>query len=124
MVSTPWAILLCKFKGDTSGPPHPRKFYEDSFASVGTQGMVDFFRDMSHGMLDLSGSQIFPPDGWGDGWFTLLHSKAEFDKIVAARDAFDKLPPARKGVEPPHPTAVFRAWADEAATLYHPDVPK
>jgi len=123
LIPTPWAILLCKFKGDNSTPPHPRKFYEDLFTSVGvgTQGMVDFFRDMSHGRLDLSGSQIFPPEGWGDGWLTLLHSKEEYDKIVTVRQLYDV---TRKGVEPPDPNYVFRTWAEEAATLYHPDVPR
>lgn len=123
MVSTPWAILLCKFKDDNSNPPHPRKFYEDLFTSSGpgTQSMVDFFREMSHGKLDLSGSQIFPPK---DGWFTVNHSQAEYNKIVDAKIAFDNTPPSLRGVEPPDPNNIFRIWAEEAATWYHPDIPK
>jgi hypothetical protein len=38
--------------------------------------MVDFFRDMSHGRLDVSGSQIF-------GWFTLTQNRSVFAGNVA-----------------------------------------
>ena len=33
--------------------------------------MVDFFRDMSHGMLDLSGSRVF-------GWYTLDMNRSDY----------------------------------------------
>jgi hypothetical protein len=64
-MQTPWAILLCKFN-DNASEPYPRQRYEDLFTSsgVGKMNMVDFFRDMSHGTLDLSGSRVF-------GWYTL-----------------------------------------------------
>src|SRR5215212_8363559 len=81
MISTPWAILLCKFN-DNESEPHPRKFYEDLFTAsgTGTQNMVDFFTDMSHGKLDLSATQIFPAKEIG--WFTVNASFKEFRKIV------------------------------------------
>lgn len=65
MIQSPWAVLLCKFKDDAS-EPYGRQRYEDLFTSsgVGKLNMVDFFRDMSHGQLDLSGSHVF-------GWYTL-----------------------------------------------------
>jgi len=72
MLQTPWAILLCKFSGNDS-EPFPRKYYESLFTKVGqgTRNMVDFFQDMSHGNLDLSGSQVF-------GWFTLDQKRSDY----------------------------------------------
>jgi len=65
MTNTPWAVLLFKFKDDKS-EPWPRNRYEEIFTSAGNGrfNMVDFFADMSHGELDLGGSQVF-------GWYTL-----------------------------------------------------
>ena len=72
MIQSPWAVLLCKFKDDDS-EPYGRQRYEDLFTSsgVGKLNMVDFFRDMSHGVLDLSGSQVF-------GWYTLDKNRSEY----------------------------------------------
>lgn len=71
-METPWAVLLTKFN-DNSSEPFPRGFYEDLFTrtGVGSQNMVDFFRDVSHGTVDLSGSQVF-------GWLTLDKSSSEY----------------------------------------------
>ena len=46
---------------------------EEIFTSsgAGKLNMVDFFRDMSHGKLDLSGSQVF-------GWYTLDKKISEY----------------------------------------------
>ena len=70
--SSPWAILLCKFS-DTEEHGQTRGFYEELFtgAGSGTLNMVDFFRDMSHGMLDLSKSRVF-------GWYTLSYRHADY----------------------------------------------
>lgn len=72
MIQSPWAVLLCKFKDDTS-EPYGRQRYEDLFTSSGADkmNMVTFFRDMSHGVLDLSGSQVF-------GWFTIDKNRSEY----------------------------------------------
>jgi len=72
MIQTPWAILLCKFQDDSS-EPFPRTFYENLFTAsgVGTQNMVDLFKDISHGTLDLSGSEVF-------GWYTLPHNQSDY----------------------------------------------
>ena len=53
MVSSRWAILLCKFNDD-DGEPFDRKFYDEFFtgSGIGKQNIVDYFRDVSHGMLD------------------------------------------------------------------------
>ena len=72
MIQTPWAVLRC--------PIQRRRFrtlrlqrYDDLFTSsgVGKLNMVDFFRDMSHGQLDLSGSRVF-------GWYTLDMNRSAY----------------------------------------------
>ena len=71
-MQTPWAILLCKFKDDDR-EPYTRQLFEELFTSSGAGkfNMVDYFRDMSHGVLDLSGSKVF-------GWFTLNKNRSEY----------------------------------------------
>jgi hypothetical protein len=72
MAATPWAILLCKFS-DVSTEPYLRSRYEEIFTSAGAGkfNMVDFFRDMSHGHVDLSGSRVF-------GWYTLEQKQSDY----------------------------------------------
>ena len=72
MIKSSWAILLCKFNDDDS-EPFPRNYYKDLFTSSGngSQNMVDFFRDVSHGTLDLGDTQIF-------GWYTLNKSRSDY----------------------------------------------
>jgi hypothetical protein len=114
MVSTPWAILLTKFN-DNGSEPHTRSFYENLFTMSGTgsenTSMVDFFRDMSHGILDLSGTQIFP--SIEIGWFTLDKSFNDYLKIRTdpSLGLYAKLEPLVK-------------WPTEVATRYRPDWPK
>ncbi len=71
--ATPWAILLTKWN-DHGDEPHNRAFYENLFttAGTGTFNMTDYFDTMSHGNLDLSGSQIF-------GWNTLAEKQADYN---------------------------------------------
>jgi M6 family metalloprotease-like protein len=70
--NTPWAILLVKFSDDDS-EPYVRKRYEEIFTSAGSGkwNMVDYFRDMSHGKLDLKGSKVF-------GWYTLDKKQSDY----------------------------------------------
>src|SRR5262249_24193408 len=70
-ISTPWAVLLCKFKG-ISDEPQPKSFFEQLFCSqgAGMGGLLDYWQKISYGNLDLSGSQVF-------GWFQLDHTLAE-----------------------------------------------
>lgn len=80
MPKTPWAVLLCKFK-DNDTEPYPRQRFEELFTSagIGKLNMVDFFRDMSHGNLDLSGSQVF-------GWLTLDHNRSEYSLLTGTNN--------------------------------------
>jgi hypothetical protein len=59
-----WAILLCQFSNESA--PFDRQHYDKLFtvSGQGTLNMVQFFEDMSHGAIDISGSQTF-------GTFTL-----------------------------------------------------
>jgi hypothetical protein len=71
-IPSPWAVILCKFS-DNGSEPFPRSFYDNLFtgAGAGTMNMVDFFADMSHGQIDLSGSKVF-------GWYTLSQKRADY----------------------------------------------
>ncbi len=64
-LQTPWAILRCKWN-DIDDEPLSDEYVQNMFttAGAGTLNMVDYFDKMSHGNVDLSGSQVF-------GWFTL-----------------------------------------------------
>jgi hypothetical protein len=59
----PWAIILCRFKGSPPNPTLERpieQFYREVFTS-GTGGMIEYWRDVSLGAIDITGSQVF---GW------------------------------------------------------------
>jgi hypothetical protein len=60
--ASPWAVIVVTFNDDPkpSGDLAP---YESVFTSTGagTMNMVDYFGDMSHGKLDLSGTKVFGP---------------------------------------------------------------
>jgi hypothetical protein len=68
---TPWAVLLCTFNDDAT-LPFTRRFYENLLTNAGTgyNNMVDYYRQYSHGNIDLGGSRVF-------GWLTLPESLAE-----------------------------------------------
>jgi hypothetical protein len=84
-MKTPWAILLCRFK-DKTAEPYSRSRYEEIFTSAGAGkwSLPDFFRDMSHGMLDLSGSRVF-------GWYTLDKDAADYKGSGQNPDGRDEL---------------------------------
>src|SRR5262249_46120011 len=71
-MNTPWAILKCKFNDDNS-EPFSNDYYENLFcrAGVGTGNMIDYFRDVSHGNIDLGESRVF-------GWLTLTRRHSEY----------------------------------------------
>ncbi|QJR12074.1 hypothetical protein DSM104443_03157 [Usitatibacter rugosus] len=92
---TSWAIVLCKFK-DIPAEPFTVKDAEIFFTEAGKgQGMMfDFWRDMSFGKVDLTGSKVF-------GWFDLPLTFDEFNKLggepPAGRD--EKLELCRKAAK-------------------------
>jgi hypothetical protein len=93
--ATPWALLLAKFAGNDTEPA-PKSYFEDVFTTFGAGrwSVPDYLHDVSHGRVDLSGSQVF-------GWFTLDQSKAEWDAGIA------------KGT---HTRAIILDWARAKAT--------
>lgn len=69
----PLVVVLCKFV-DQTGEPHPLQYYEDMFTETGAgqQGVFDFWRDVSYGSLDLTGSVV-------KGWYTSPMKVADFN---------------------------------------------
>ena len=69
--STPWVVLRCQFSDDTSSPG-PEPILHDLFTTNGTSpdDMVSYWRDMSGGAVDLTGSTVAP------GWFRMSLSLA------------------------------------------------
>jgi hypothetical protein len=77
--STPWAILVCEFNDSgarTGSLEDLRNLYTDS--GVGTGNIIDYFDTVSHGAIDLRGSQVF-------GWLDLDRPRTDY--IGAAPDA-------------------------------------
>jgi hypothetical protein len=58
---TPWIVLRCQFADDPS-TPGATPVLDDLFTSsgAGRGGMVDYWRDMSGGAVDLTGSTVAP----------------------------------------------------------------
>lgn len=72
--ATPWAMVLCTYPDATVRPDWQRASFDALFAP-GTQGLADYFRDVSYGAIDISGSRVF-------GWFTLPYLKAEALRVL------------------------------------------
>jgi hypothetical protein len=68
----PWAVLLCKFKDDLRGfvtinVPDTIAMFTD----LQKESVTAFWRDVSYGALDLSGSKAF-------GWLTLQQNQSDY----------------------------------------------
>jgi len=68
MTNTPWAILLCRFKDNLFGDPNPKQFYVEEFSNPSIENIVTYWRDISYGELDLTGSQVFGFLGLDQDW--------------------------------------------------------
>src|SRR6476661_10315002 len=68
-VNFPWAIVLARY-ADKPTVPQQRGYYEDFYTRAGTGGVVDYWRAVTFGNLDLTGSQVF-------GWLTMTHNSTE-----------------------------------------------
>jgi len=73
------AVLLCRFSDTNNNTEPPRQFFEDLFLNRNTGGLNDYWHDVSHGAINLDGSEIF-------GWQTLNISVADFIRTVPGRD--------------------------------------
>lgn len=58
----PWAVLVVTFNDDPT-PSSSLVKYEAVFTAsgAGTLNMVDYFAEMSHGLIDVSGTKVFGP---------------------------------------------------------------
>jgi hypothetical protein len=56
----PWAIILCRFKDARAHPTEPdtEAFYRRLF-QPGSGGLIEYWRDVSLGAIDISGSRVF-----------------------------------------------------------------
>ncbi|MFN5513925.1 MAG: hypothetical protein ACK5CA_04030 [Cyanobacteriota bacterium] len=72
-----WAILLLKLS-DQDVEPFSTEEAELRFtrSGKGTNNLVDYYMDMSHGRLDLSNNKVF-------GWLSSTHSQAERAELYA-----------------------------------------
>jgi hypothetical protein len=70
--ASPWAILVVRFRDDPD-PTTSMETYENVFTSAGTgtMNMVDYFLEMSHGQINVSGSRVFGP-------YTLDRPRADY----------------------------------------------
>jgi hypothetical protein len=76
IIKSNWAILLVKFKDDTTVNP-PLTKYQNLFTKKGqgTLNMVEYFKNMSNGQLDVGDSEVF-------GWFTIDKVQADYVGIL------------------------------------------
>jgi Gametolysin peptidase M11 len=72
MANRPVAVLLCRFSDLPNTEPHQPDFYRNYFteAGFGTGGAFDYWRDITYGGFNLSGSQVF-------GWFNIAHTSTD-----------------------------------------------
>ena len=63
--NTRWAVLLCKY-GDLSAEPQPPSYFRTLLTETGagTGNLYVYFRDVSYGQIDLTGSVVY-------GWYSL-----------------------------------------------------
>ncbi|MBA2305558.1 MAG: hypothetical protein H0W08_23395 [Acidobacteria bacterium] len=117
-MKTSWAVILCKFT-DGDDEPFSKTYYQDLFTpseSGSNWDMIRYFRDYSHGSLDLTESRVF-------GWYSLDKSVADYNALgQSARDHlvnWARAAAAANGVDltPFHSTVVCtNRWHDIGAS--------
>ncbi len=76
MVGTyPWAVVLCKFN-DSQTELKTVQYFQDMF-TVPNNPTYQYWKDISYGKLDLSGTIVA-----GNRWYTLGISKSHFDNMT------------------------------------------
>jgi hypothetical protein len=97
--ATPWAVLLCKFKDDQRGfITINRQDVEAMFTSNDIENIPTFWRDVSYGEIDMSGSKVF-------GWLTLDQKQEDYrrggtnDQIRSAIVALAKQTASDAGID-------------------------
>lgn len=72
--ATPWAMVLCTYPGVGVRPDWQVNNFGALFVP-GTGGLTDYFRDVSYGAIDTSGSRVY-------GWFTLPYDPPEAQRVL------------------------------------------
>jgi hypothetical protein len=78
----PFAVILCKFKNRPRYEPYPPTFYREAFtqAGAGKGREFDYFRQVTYGTLDMTGTRVF-------GWYTMRkHRTRELAKLKYPHD--------------------------------------
>lgn len=75
--NTPWAVLLCKYS-DVSTLPLTKADAEKTFTLPGNGSMVDYWKDNSNGVINLTGSVV-------DDWQT-INTKAHYHSAGSLAD--------------------------------------
>jgi hypothetical protein len=72
----PVVVVLCKFK-DKTNEPQSAAYYQGMFSEtgVGSGGAFDYWRDVSYGQLDLTGTVV-------KGWYELSQTVAEWNALT------------------------------------------
>lgn len=71
----PLAVVLCKFK-DKTDEPHDIAYYKEQYSETGAgkRGVFDYWKDVSYGKLDLTGTVV-------KGWYTVPYNVADWQKL-------------------------------------------
>jgi hypothetical protein len=71
----PLAVVLCKFNNLTN-EPHDVAYYQEMFSETGAgkRGVFDYWKDVSYGRLDLTGTVV-------KGWYTVPKTVAEWQAL-------------------------------------------
>jgi hypothetical protein len=73
-INWPWAIVLCKFSDKPAETQTPQ-YYRELFTGNGTGGLCDYWRTVTCGAFDLTGSRVF-------GWFTMNHPSSDVHTLT------------------------------------------
>ncbi len=72
----PIVVVLCKFT-DSTNEPQPVQYFQDLFSETGAgkQGVFDYWKDVSYGNLDLTGTLV-------KGWYTVPMTLAQWQALA------------------------------------------
>lgn len=65
-----WAILLCQFKDSPLQVIHNEQYFINMFETSGTGGIQDYWKQVSHGKININDSRVF-------GWKTISKTENE-----------------------------------------------
>jgi len=72
----PIVVVLCKFT-DSTNEPQPVQYFQDLFSETGAgkHGVFDYWKDVSYGNLDLTGTLV-------KGWYTVPMTLAQWQALA------------------------------------------